>query len=100
MEYSGRGLYSRTPMANNLDPHTAQRALEVLEELITYQRNRVRELAQKIHPGLTDEDIRNIHDFPKVYEDPQFQFEDGQLAGFVAASIALKSRLLGGTLPA
>lgn len=82
-----------------LDPFTAQQALQVLEELVQYQRKRVRELAQRIHPGLTDEDIRNIHDFPKVYEDPIFQFEDGQLAGFVAAQIALKSRLVGGTLP-
>ena len=30
----------------------------------------------------------------------QFQFEDGQLAGLVAAQIALRARLVGGTLPA
>jgi hypothetical protein len=70
----------------------------VMEELVAYQQKKVRELAQRIHPGLTDEDIRNVHDYPDVYADPIFQFEDGQLAGFVAAQIALKSRLLGGTL--
>ena len=82
----------------DLDPATVLRALEVVEELVTYQRRKVLELAQRIHPGLTEEDIRNIHDHPDVYADPIFQFEDGQLAGFVAARIALKARLLGGTL--
>jgi hypothetical protein len=91
-------VYSR-PMANaNLDLPTAIRAMEVMEELVTYQKKKVLDLAQRIHPGLTDEDIRNIHDYPDVYADPIFQFEDGQLAGFVAAQIALKARLLGGTL--
>ncbi len=86
-------------MANaDLDPATVLRALEVRDELVAYQRKKVLELAQRIHPGLTDEDIRNIHDHPDVYGDPIFQFEDGQLAGFVAAHIALKARLLGGTL--
>jgi len=73
-------------------------ALAVLDELTEYQRKKVKALANRIHPGLTDEDIRNIHDFPKVYNDPLFQFEDGQLAGYVAAKIALKARLIGGTL--
>jgi hypothetical protein len=82
----------------NLDPFTAQQALDVLEELIVYQRKKVLSLAQRIQPGVTDEDLRNAHDFPKVYSDPFFQFEDGQLSGFVAAKIAMKARLVGGTL--
>jgi len=82
----------------DLDPATVIRAMEVVEELVSYQKRKVLELAQRIHPGLTEEDVRNIHDYPDVYGDPIFQFEDGQLAGFVAAQIALKARLLGGTL--
>ncbi|HYG70650.1 MAG TPA: hypothetical protein VD838_23465 [Anaeromyxobacteraceae bacterium] len=81
-----------------LDPATAEQALALLDELIRYQTKRVLELAQRIHPGLTEEDLRNVHDFPDVYGDPAFQFEDGQLAGQVAAKIALKARLVGGTL--
>jgi hypothetical protein len=84
--------------STNLDPFTAQQALDVLEELIAYQKKKVLDLAQRIQPGVTDEDIRNVHDFPKIYADPFFQFEDGQLAGYVAAKIALKSRLIGGSL--
>lgn len=80
-----------------LDPATARLALDVLDELIKYQQQRVLALAQRIRPGLTDEDLRNVHDFPDVYGDPLFQFEDGQLAGHVAAKIALKARLMGGT---
>ena len=82
----------------DIDLRTAEMALAVLDELTEYQRKKVKALANRIHPGLTDEDIRNIHDFPKVYNDPLFQFEDGQLAGYVAAKIALKARLIGGTL--
>ena len=84
--------------SSDLDPATAARALEVLDELVAYQRRKVLELARRIHPGLTEEDVRNIHDYPDVYGDPIFQFEDGQLAGLVAAQIALKARLVGGTL--
>jgi hypothetical protein len=82
----------------DLDPATVLRALEVIEELVAYQQRKVLELAQRIHPGLTDEDVRNIHDYPDVYGDPIFQFEDGQLAGFLAARIALRVRLLAGKL--
>jgi len=81
-----------------LDADTVVRALEVVAELVSYQRRKVLELAQRIHPGLTEEDVRNVHDYPDVYADPIFQYEDGQLAGFVAAQIALKARLLGGNL--
>jgi hypothetical protein len=82
----------------DLDRKTAEQALAVLDELITYQKKKVLALAQRIRPGLTDEDLRNVHDFPDVHGDPFFQFEDGQLSGFVAARIALKARLVGGTL--
>jgi hypothetical protein len=82
----------------DLDRATAARALAVIDELVAYQQRKVLELAQRIHPGLTEEDVRNVHDHPDVYGDPIFQFEDGQLAGLVAARIALKARLVGGTL--
>jgi hypothetical protein len=82
-----------------VDPGTASLALALLDELVTYQREKVREVARRIHPGLTDADIRNIRDFADVCRDPAFQFEDGQLAGLVSAQIALKARLVAVTLP-
>ena len=67
----------------------------MLDDLIAYQTRRVLQYAQRIRPGLTGEDIRNVHDFPDVYGDPAFQFEDGQLSGLVSARIAVRSRLVG-----
>jgi hypothetical protein len=71
-----------------------RRALEIIDELIRYQQQRVLALANRIQPGLTDEDLRNPHDFPNVFNDPAWQYEDGQLAGLVSAQVALKSRLV------
>jgi hypothetical protein len=85
-------------MGTPLDPFTAGKALDLLEIMIVHQRKKVLELAQRIRPGLTEEDIRNVHDFPDVYADPFYQFEDGQLSGLISAKIALKAELVGGTL--
>jgi hypothetical protein len=82
----------------SVDHATAALAMEVMDGLVAYQKQKVLALAQRIHPGLTEEDVRNIHDYPDVYGDPIFQFEDGQLSGYVSAQVALKARLLGGTL--
>jgi hypothetical protein len=83
----------------DLDLDTAVDALQVLEELIERQRRKVRELACRIRPGLTDEQLRNVQAIPEVQSDPTFQFEQGLLAGLVGARIALESRLTGGALP-
>jgi hypothetical protein len=81
-----------------IDFSTAERALDILDELMEQQRAKVRECARRLHPGLTDDDFRIIHTFPAVCNDPVFQYEDGRLAGYTAAKIALKAQLIGGTL--
>jgi hypothetical protein len=81
------------------DVDTTTAALSLLDELVSYQRKKVGEIARRIHPSLTDEEIRRIRDFPDVTQDPTFQFEDGQLAGLVTAQIALRARLRASTLP-
>jgi hypothetical protein len=58
-----------------------------LEEL---QLQKVIELARRIHPGLTAEDIRNPHDFPDL-DDPDWQYEDGMLAGMQSLRIAVRA---------
>lgn len=80
---------------SDLDPATALEALEALDEVIARQRFKVRELALRIEPDLTDEDLQHLHDFPRVCDDPVFRIEDGQLAALTRARIALQSRLLG-----
>lgn len=82
-----------------IDFDTAKKALAVLDDMIGRQRARVREIARRIHPGITDDEIRRIQDFPDVHQDRSYQYEEGQLAGLQAAKITLQSRLVEDTLP-
>jgi hypothetical protein len=62
--------------------------LTVMEEL---QSRKVVELARRLRPGLTAEDIRNPHDFPEL-DDTDWHFADGQLAGIQSVITALRAR--------
>ena len=70
--------------------------LSLLTGMETLQARKVIELARRLCPGLTAEDIRNPHDFPEL-DDSDWHFEDGQLAGIqsvVTALRALRERVL------
>lgn len=54
------------------------------------QTKKVIDLARRILPGLTAEDIRNPHDFPEL-GDPDWQYEDGLLAGIQSVRVALRA---------
>jgi hypothetical protein len=58
-----------------------------LEEL---QRGKVVELARRLKPGLTAEDLRNPHDFPEL-DDPDWHYADGVLAGIESVLSAVRS---------
>jgi len=62
--------------------------LTAMEEL---QSRKVIELARRLRPGLTAEDIRNPHDFPEL-DDTDWHFADGQLAGIQSVITALRAR--------
>jgi 8-oxo-dGTP pyrophosphatase MutT (NUDIX family) len=64
-----------------------ERLLEELEEL---QRRKVLDLARRLRPGLTLEDVRNPHDFPEL-DDRDWQYEDGVLAGIQSALAAVRA---------
>ena len=66
-----------------------RRVLALLDELEQLQKAKVIELARRLKPGLTAEDIRNPHDFPDL-DDPDWHFEDGQLTGIQSARFALQ----------
>ena len=66
-----------------------RRVFQTLDEMETLQAQKVLDLARRLKPGLTAEDVRNPHDFPDL-DDPDWHFEDGQLAGIQAARFALK----------
>ena len=62
--------------------------LASMEEL---QAGKVIDLARRLRPGLTAEDIRNPHDFPEL-DDPDWHYEDGVLTGIQSVRTALRAR--------
>jgi hypothetical protein len=69
-------------------------ALEALfDELVTHQRRKVLAAAQRLNPRLTEDDIQQPHDFPELAGDAAWNYEDGLLAGYLAAQMAVRARL-------
>jgi ADP-ribose pyrophosphatase len=64
------------------------------EELSQGQTERVAALAKRLNQRLTPEDLRNPQDFPELAADPDFNYQDGYLAGIEAARLAVL-RLIG-----
>ena len=82
---------------NDKSPRIAaiDEVLELLASMEGLQARKVIELARRLCPGVTAEDIRNPHDFPDL-NDTDWHFADGQLAGIqsvVTALRALRERL-------
>jgi hypothetical protein len=72
------------------DPEILRRIFDLLDQMEQTQSQKVIELARRLKPGLTAEDIRNPHDFPDL-DDPDWHFEDGQLAGIQSVRFAIRS---------
>jgi hypothetical protein len=71
---------------------TTWRDVETLVgELEDLQRRKVLDLARRLRPKLTLEDIANPHDFPEL-ADPDWQYEDGLLAGVQSVLAAVRAR--------
>jgi len=64
---------------------------QVVRGLEEHQTGKVLELARRLRPGLTLDDILNPHDFPEL-GDPDWQFEDGMLTGIQSVAAALRLR--------
>jgi hypothetical protein len=64
-------------------------SLDLLEEMIDQQRRKVLDMGRRWVPHATDEDLRNAEDFSVLKDKPIFHFEDGILAGLIAAKTAL-----------
>jgi (2Fe-2S) ferredoxin len=71
-----------------------ERELGALEEL---QGRKVLDLARRLKPGLTLEDVQNPHDFPEL-DDSDWHHADGILTGMKSVTTALRAlrRRLGG----
>lgn len=72
---------------------TRKEILTLLDEMIEHQHRKVLDIARKMNPRLTPEDLRNFDDFPDLRDNPRFNFEDGILAGYLSARTALLAEL-------
>jgi hypothetical protein len=76
-------------------PGAAMITWATIEELVTeledLQRRKVLDLARRLRPGLTLEDVRNPHDFPEL-DDPDWQHSDGILVGIQSVLAAVRAR--------
>ncbi|MBK8218221.1 MAG: hypothetical protein IPK71_31205 [Myxococcales bacterium] len=70
-------------------------ALTELEKLEELQSQKVIDLARRLKPGLTSDDIKNPHDFPEL-DDPDWHYQDGVLTGIQSAIATVRSLLQGG----
>lgn len=68
-------------------------AERLLEGMIAQQRQKVLRLAREAVPYLSPDDVLNPHDFPELKAHPTFEYEDGLLAGLLAAQMALRAEL-------
>ena len=62
--------------------------LGAMEDL---QAKKVIDLARRLRPDLTPEDVRNPHDFPEL-EDTDWHYEDGVLTGIQSVRTSLRAR--------
>jgi len=71
----------------------SEAADKLLEEMIDQQRKKVVEHARRLVPGLGFDDVLNPQDHPELINNPAWNYEDGILAGYLAAQIALRARV-------
>lgn len=60
----------------------------LFEELIQMQRKKVKAVALKLIPHLTDDDLLQPNDFPLLDNHPFFRYEEGVLEGLMTAQMA------------
>lgn len=66
---------------------------ELLARAIEAQRRRVLVLAREIDDRVTPEDLWNPQDLPAIASDPRWSYEDGILAGWLSAQMAIRAHL-------
>ena len=79
-------------MTPPLDTATLQYLVQELERSESLQAEKVIDLARRLRPGLTSEDLRNPHDFPDL-DDPDWHYADGQLTAYQAVLTLLRTLL-------
>ncbi len=77
-----------------MEPRDVEALLdELFEELIEHQRGKVLARAQQLNPRATADDVLSPIDMPELAGDARWNYEDGLLAGYLAAQAAVRARL-------
>lgn len=71
----------------------AQGLEQLLAGMIRQQERRLHETGRRLVPGLTLDDLLSPDDVPALRADPEFLYEDGQLAGLLSAQAAVRAFL-------
>lgn len=66
---------------------------QLLDEMVVMQRKRVLEHARRLNGRLTEDDVQQPQDFPELAGSPEWNYEDGLLAGYQAAQAAIRAQL-------
>lgn len=72
-----------------MDDSSRDRTLILLDGMIEQQREKLLKIGRRLNPKLTADDLMNPFDWPEVAQNPQFNFEDGILAGLISARTAI-----------
>ncbi len=63
----------------------------VFDDLIKFQKKRLLICAQRIVPGIIEDDLLQPNDFPSLELHPHFRYEEGVLEGLLTARMAYLS---------
>jgi hypothetical protein len=63
----------------------------VFNDLIRFQKKRLLSCAQRIVPGIIEDDLLQPNDFPSLELHPHFRYEEGVLEGLLTARMAYLS---------
>ena len=63
----------------------------VFDDLIRFQKKRLLNCAQRIVPGIIEDDLLQPNDFPSLELHPHFRYEEGVLEGLLTARMAYLS---------
>lgn len=66
--------------------------ISLLDELIEQQKKTLLATAQRIVPGVIEDDLLQPNDFPELEMHPYFRYEEGVLAGLLEAKMALLAK--------
>lgn len=66
--------------------------LNLLQELIDQQKQKVYQTARRIVPHITPDDLLQPIDFPELEHHPHFRYEEGILDGMQVVAAALRAQ--------